>query len=119
MTRADRILIVIVACAVLLSVPLVSAASSATASRAIVAAPGGRSTIDLSTDRMYEIQGRRGVVEIRVASGKIECLSADCPDRICVAMGVARAGRPIVCAPNGVSVSLSSSKKGELDALSR
>lgn len=122
MTRADRILIAIVACIAIASVPLVYMASAiAAGSRnvAVVEAPGGRTVLDLTKDGLYEIQGRRGVLHLRVAGNEVRAVDAECPDQVCVRSGAARPGRPIVCAPNGVSVSLSGSPKGGVDAVSR
>ena len=122
MTRADRILIAVVAVVALMSMPLVSSASNALAGRAdvaVVQAPGGRTVIELSRDASYAVEGRQGVLHLDVAAGEIRVVSADCPDQVCVASGVARPGKPIVCAPNGVSVSLSGSSEGEVDAVSR
>jgi len=110
---------VLVVCAALLSVPLVSVASSAQSDTAVVTGPEGRTVLDLSRDRRYEIQGRAGQLELRVAGGAVACVAATCPDHVCVKSGTARPGRPIVCAPNGVSVSLSGSREGAFDALSR
>ncbi len=119
MTRGDRILVAVVACVALLSAPLVSAASSGASVSAVVRAPAGRTVLDLTRDGRYEIQGRRGVVVLDVTSGEIAAVEADCPDGICVRTGTARPGRPIVCAPNGVSVAVSGGGEGALDAVSR
>ena len=119
MTRADRILVAVLALAIVLSLPLVSIASSHTPSDAVVKAPEGRTVLDLSKDGVFEIQGRQGVVRLSVSRGQVSALSADCPDQICVRSGAARPGRPIVCAPNGVSVTLSGSQEGGVDAVSR
>lgn len=122
MTRGDRILILVVACVTLFSIPFVSMASTALAGkadRAVVDAPGGRTTLDLSRDARYEIQGHQGVLCLSVVAGEVRAVDADCPDRVCVRSGVARPGRPIVCAPNGVSVSLSGSSRDGVDAVSR
>ena len=119
MTRADRILVLLVAISVLVSVPLVSAASARHATTAVVNGPGGRTEIDLSQDRTYEIQGRQGRLILRVSGGRIECEDAGCPDQVCVNTGFATGGRPIVCAPNGVSVTVTANESGALDARSR
>ena len=122
MTRGDRILVLAVACITLLSLPLVSMATTAfvgTADKAAVEAPAGRTILDLSRDATYEIQGRHGVLHLSVVAGKVRAVDADCPDHVCMRLGAAQPGRPIVCAPNGVSVSLSGSAKDGVDAVSR
>ena len=119
MTRGDRIVIALVALAVIASAPLVSFASSRRAPGAIVDAPAGRSILPLSRDATYVIEGRHGDVVVRVAAGMARCVSADCPDHVCVRSGAVGVGRPVVCAPNGVSIALSSSQDWGLDAVSR
>ncbi len=121
MTHGDRILVVAVACLVLLSVPLVSLASGGSHESALVQSARGTTVIDLTRDADYEIEGRRGVVHLRVAAGAVSAVAADCPDHVCVNSGTAAPGRPIVCVPNGVSVTLSGNGGGEgdLDAVSR
>lgn len=119
MTRGDRLLVLLVAVAVLVSVPLVSLASSKNSNAISVDAPGGRSSISLAHDGTYVIEGRSGRVVIEVAEGTARSVDAQCPDQLCVRMGEARPGRPIVCAPNGVSVSLGWNGGGALDAVSR
>jgi hypothetical protein len=121
-TRADRILIVLVAALAIVSVPIVSVASAAlagTARTASVQAPGGRTVLDLAKDATYEIRGRRGLVCLEVSGGQVRATEADCPDHVCVRSGAARPGRPIVCAPNGVSVTISGAEEGGIDAISR
>ena len=119
MTRGDRIVIALVALAVIVSAPLLSYASGRHAQGVIVDAPGGRSVLTLSRDATYVIEGRRGDVVVKVAGGIARCVAADCPDHICVRSGAVGPGRPVVCAPNGVSISVSSRHARGLDAVSR
>lgn len=119
MTSGDRILVFLVAAAVLVSVPLVSLASSGQPGAVRLDAPGGSSEVSLVHDGRYVVEGRSGRVVVEVAAGAARVVEADCPDQLCVRMGRARPGRPVVCAPNGVSVSLSVQDGGALDAVSR
>lgn len=119
MTRGDRLVVFVVAVAIVVSVPLVSLASSRNAGAVRVDAPGGSSTISLAHDGTYTIDGRSGRVVIEVSDHTVRCVNAECPDQLCVRAGVAGPGRPIVCAPNGVSVSLGARGGGALDAVSR
>lgn len=119
MTRADRILIVLVAAAAIASIPLVTLATGGKASQVLAHSPAGTSVISLEKDGRYRIQGRGGVLTLSVSEGRVRCVQADCPDQVCVRTGTAAAGRPIVCAPNGVSVSLEGKVSEDLDAVSR
>ena len=121
MTRGDRLLIGLVALAVVVSVPISAAALAGGGRVAKVTGPAGSTTLDLRHDGTYTVEGRTGDVVVRVADGAVRCLSADCPDRVCVRSGEARIGRPIVCAPNGVTVSVSGARTDErsIDAVSR
>ncbi len=119
MTRGDRILVVVLTCVALVSTPIISAGSSGSAREAIIEAPGGSTVVDLSREARLEIRGRGSVLSVSVVGGEIAVAQADCPDQVCVRMGTARPGRPIVCAPNGVSVRLSGSEDGGFDAVNR
>lgn len=119
MTRGDRVIIALVACIAIVSIPLVTMASSGPSASAVVQAPGGRTVLDLNRDAEYEIEGRHGVVCLEVRAGGVSAVEAQCPDQVCVRSGAVRAGRPVVCAPNGVSVMLSSSDGSGFDAVSR
>lgn len=50
-----------------------------------------------------------------IENGRAYMQHADCPDGLCIGMGAAEAGRPVVCLPNKVVVSVSTS--GEVDAV--
>ena len=119
MTKGDRILVLAVACLVLVSAPLVSLAVGTPRGSAVVRGPAGRSTLDLSRDGAYEVAGKAGTLTLRVSGGQVRCIAADCPDGLCIRTGIARSGRPIVCAPNAVSVTLSTSRDDGIDAVSR
>jgi hypothetical protein len=118
-TRGDRLLIAFIALAVVASVPISASALVHRGNVAEVRGPAGSSTLDLRDDGLYTIQGRGGAVVLQVADGSVRCIQADCPDGVCIHSGAARPGRPIVCAPNGVTVSVSTAQQGGVDAVSR
>lgn len=118
MTRGDKVLIALVTLAVVASVPVSAGALSGAGSGAKVVAPGGETALDLRLDGRYSVQGRTGTLVLEVADGAVRCVDADCPDGVCLRSGAARPGKPIVCAPNGVSVTVSR-RGGGLDAVSR
>lgn len=119
MTRGDRIIVLLVVLAVLASVPLVSFASSISGDAVVVHSPAGSSRLSLGRDGRYVVEGSRGRVVVKVAGGRACVTEADCPDHVCVRSGAVAPGRPVVCVPNGVSVSLAAVQSGGLDAVSR
>lgn len=119
MTRGDRLVVIAVAVAVVVSAPVVSLAGVRNADSVGVDSPTGHTALSLAHDGRYEIQGRCGTVVLDVTDRAVRCIRADCPDQLCVRSGVARPGHPIVCAPNGVSVSLGAKDGGALDAVTR
>lgn len=119
MTRGDRIVVLVVVIGILTSFPLVSFASSQHADTVVIDSPGGHTRVSLAHDGRYVIEGRNGRVVVEVTDRAAKCVYAACPDQVCVRSGAARAGRPVVCAPNGVSVSLASEDGGGLDAVTR
>ena len=120
MTRADRQLFTVLLALVLLSIPVVSfaAADLGSGSVATVVAPSGTTRISLATDARYTIQGRHGEVVVVVSDGALRCVESSCDDQVCVRAGELSPGRPIVCAPNGVSISTVGGGD-DLDAVSR
>lgn len=119
MTRADRLLIALVALAIIVSVPISASALVRRGNVAEVKGPAGSTTLDLRKDGRYTIQGRDGMIVLQIADGSVRCVQADCPDGVCVRTGAARPGRPIVCAPNGVIVSVLTGRQRSVDAVSR
>ena len=76
--------------------------------------------LDPARDGTYRVQGRIGEVVFEVRDGEVRCVSADCPDHVCVRSGTVRAGAPVVCAPNGVVAEFTGvSEGGAVDAVSR
>lgn len=58
----------------------------------------------LDTDAVFVTPD--GHNEITIADGRVYMSRADCPDKICVHMGYAAPGKPIVCLPNGVIITV-------------
>ncbi len=118
MTRADRILIVVLLAVAVLCVPLVSLAMPAAGSVTITG-PEGQTQIDPSVNGTFRVAGRLGSVTIVVRDGVVSCSQSGCPDHICVRAGSLAPGKPIICAPNGVVVAYDARSEGGLDAVSR
>ncbi len=119
MTRCDVLLLAALAAVALLMFPISSAVTSSGVSSAVIHSPSGTSGVSLDEPGRYEIAGAQGVVILEVENGRIRAVSAECPDHICVKSGFASPGRPIVCAPNGVSVTVTGIRGEGLDAVSR
>ncbi|PKQ29192.1 MAG: hypothetical protein CVT60_06605 [Actinobacteria bacterium HGW-Actinobacteria-10] len=118
-TRADRILLTVLIAIALLAVP--GAALAERGERHVrVTGPSGSTVIDATEDGIFSVDGRLGTVVIEVRDGTVRCVSADCPDQICVGSGVVRAGAPVICAPNGVIAELAGDVgEGAIDAITR
>ena len=120
MTRGDKLLVALLALAIVASVPVSAGALAVRSGRGVkVTAPAGVTTLDLAKDGRYTVAGRAGTVVLQVADGSVRCVEASCPDGVCVRMGAARPGKPVVCAPNAVTVAVSRGGAGGLDAVSR
>jgi hypothetical protein len=117
MSRADRLVIALLALAAIAAWPLVSAASPGAGAEAFISGPQGETTVPLSVDGDYEIVGSRGTLKVRVADGGISVTESGCPDRTCVHTGVvSSAGSVVACVPNGVVVRVGGARSGGLDA---
>jgi hypothetical protein len=117
MTRADRIVIAIIAVAALVSWPVAVSAGPAEAMRVAIAGPGGVTTRDLDSDEVLTVVGARGDVVVRIADGAVAVTEADCPDHTCVRTGrISAPGSVIACVPNGVIVRIEGGDLDELDA---
>lgn len=59
------------------------------------------------TDQVIDIRSQHGHNVLEISKGGIEMTDADCPDKLCIAMGhVTHIGEKIVCLPNRVFVEI-------------
>ena len=119
MTRGDHAIVLLVLVFALATLPATLFAGAVTPESVLITGPAGSTTAPLDTSATYTVEGRDGVVTVKVADGRAWVAHAECPDGVCVRSGVAAPGRPVVCAPNGVAVSVRSAERGALDARSR
>lgn len=70
----------------------------------------------LSKDAVITTPDGGNVIEIK--NGTVRMITADCSDGLCLASGAASAARPIVCLPNEVTVTVTTEKEAEYDAVS-
>ncbi|MDF1541643.1 MAG: NusG domain II-containing protein [Anaerosomatales bacterium] len=117
MTRGDVLVAIAVVAVALLTVPSAVAMLAPAGDAAVLRGPAGSTTVSTTSPGTYVVEGHAGRVVFRVVGGQVMATAADCPDRLCVRMGAAAPGRPVVCAPNGVSATLERGE--ELDAVSR
>lgn len=118
MTRADGILLGAVLALALLLVPATMGLASGGADSALVSGPCGETTLDLTKDGRYVVEGHLGDVVLRVEGGTVAVDESPCPEHRCMRMGpVDRTGGVIVCAPGGIVVT--ASDEMELDDVVR
>ncbi|MCL4078958.1 NusG domain II-containing protein [Coriobacteriia bacterium Es71-Z0120] len=121
MTRADKVLLAVLACAALLASPVAAAHATrgGQAAYAVVAGPAGTKHLPLAEDGSYVVQGLRGRVVVAVEHGSVRITESTCRDQVCVhTKAASRPGEAIACVPNGVSVTVEGGAR-ELDAVVR
>lgn len=117
MTRADRLVIALLALAAIAAWPLVSAASPGAGAEAFISGPQGETAVSLSVDGDYDIVGSQGTLKVCVSDGEISVIESGCPDQTCVHTGaVSAAGSVVACVPNEVVVRVGGERSGGLDA---
>lgn len=121
MTAGDRGVVALVVALTFLWLPSsIASAFAPAAEGVIITSPEGTTTLSLDDEGTYRVEGRSGIVTVRVAGEKAWVVEAPCPDGLCQRSGAARAGRPVICSPNGVSVEVQPGGGGDvLDAVSR
>lgn len=116
MTRADRIVIVVLAALALAAWPLAVAVADG-ADEVTITGPCGETVVPIGTDAVYEIDGARGTVTVTIEDGSAAVTESDCPDHVCVRTGAVRApGSVIACVPNRVIVRVGGDDTDGLDA---
>ena len=123
MTRWDIFLVVALLGLSVLAVPVALVSTPSNTPSVVVHGPGGETVIPLDAEGFYRIQGVSGEVVFEAHAGHVRCVRSSCDDKVCVHTGNVAPGRPIVCAPNGVTAVLSdesdAGRRAGLDAVSR
>ncbi len=119
LTRGDVQLLVILVIATVTAFPASDIAAGYNDGTAVISSPSGTTTVDLDEPATYRVEGRSGVVTFEVSDEGLRCVDSDCPDQVCVRMGLVSAGHPVVCAPQGVTAMLSAKGRQDVDAVSR
>lgn len=106
MTKADKVLIVVMMIASILFIPILN---NAPASNTAVVTVKNEEVlrIDLSQDEEYEVDGTNGKVYIEVKDNQIRVTQENSPQHICSKQGfVSDPNVPIVCLPNNTVVTI-------------
>jgi hypothetical protein len=117
MTRADRMLIAIMAVLAIVAWPLAAARANGGADAVVVTGPEGTSTLSLHEDCELEVDGDLGSVTVRILDGRVSVVQSGCPDMTCVRSGpISAPGSVVACVPNGVVLRVEGSGDDVLDA---
>lgn len=119
MTRGDWMVVVAIAALAVLTAPNAVASLGDRAQTVIIRGPQGVTQAPLSESARFTVPGHVGDIVVAVEDGSARIITADCPDGVCMRMGPARPGLPVVCAPNAVSVITVAERTAGLDAISR
>ncbi len=113
MKKADFWIIAFVALLSLLPLPLLIGRADGVAMAVVT--QRGKTIYEgpLSEDAVVTLDGAEAIIEDSAAWMR----ASDCPDGLCVRAGKALPGRPVVCLPNGVVISVTAGKEDALDAV--
>jgi hypothetical protein len=77
-------------------------------------------TYPLENDRTFSINGVHGPVEISIKNRSVSIAHSTCPHGICMKAGsISRPHAQIVCAPNHIMLTITSSAEDSIDAIAR
>ena len=117
MSRADRLLIAVLALLALAAWPLAALAMDGPGEQVVVTGPLGSSSFPLSGDQEIAVVGSRGMVNVEVSGGRVRVVESNCPDHTCVKTGpITAAGSVVACVPNRVVVRVAGGDDDGLDA---
>ena len=115
---ADIFIILIVLTVTLLTFPAISAIKPVNI--AIYRDNRLIATYPLSVDRVISVPGSHGTMEITIKNGSASVTRSDCPHRICMKSGsIKKPYSQIVCAPNHILITVTSTGNDTLDAIAR
>ncbi len=84
----------------------------------LIEASGKTTRFSLNDSRIVFISGRKGNLELEIASGKVRVRQANCPNQICVRSGwISRTGQTIICVPNQVILRIEGEALSPVDAV--
>ena len=90
-------------------------------------AASGTVTVEVDGQILYEgpvrvdkvIETEDGGNRIVIRDGKVRMERADCPDQLCVKAGEAEPGKPVICLPHKVVVTVTEEGEQQIDAVIR
>ena len=119
-TWFDLLLIIIVICGAVSSIPLIQASQPSTI--AIYKDNDIYAKSSLDEDRGILVKGHEGPMKIKIQDGCVSVKSSTCRKQICVMSGTAcKPYQQLVCAPNHVLIEIRSHRKTEpkVDAITQ
>lgn len=87
---------------------------SSSADTVIIQADGTIYTYSLSVNRQIFLQSKGFSLTVDISNGCVSVIDSSCPDHLCETAGkIKNAGESIICLPAEITVSLSSTSKGD------
>ncbi len=80
---------------------------------------GQQSAYSLTTDQTIEVTSADGSHHLTVVieRGTVRVSASDCPDGVCMAGAISRAGQALVCAPAQITLAIQGDKEDHADAV--
>jgi len=121
LTKIDKLVIVLIVLAALISLPLVINASSGSQGHTIIVLKSGKriASYNLNDERQVKITGSYGgYCLLKIKDGQAFISESTCPIKICQKQGrISETGRSIICAPMRLMFEIMSEQGGSLDAV--
>ena len=121
LTRIDKLVIVLIVLAALVSIPLVMNASSSAQGATLSVFKSGQkiASYSLNEERQVKIAGGNGgYCLLQIRGGQAHISKSTCPLKICQKQGrISEAGQSIICAPMRLMFQVDSEQGGSLDAV--
>lgn len=121
LTKIDKLVIVLIVLAAIVSLPLaISASSNSRGSTLSVFKSGEKiASYNLIQEREIKVTGSNGgYCLLQIKDGKAFVIKSTCPLKICQKQGrISQAGQSIICAPMRLMFQVESERGGSLDAV--
>lgn len=120
LTRADKLLIVLLFITSILSLPVIRHFQKSNNSYAIIEVNAKElKKVSLLEEKELEIMGELGISILKIEKERIKIIKSPCPHKLCVKMGwISQPGEIIICIPNKVVVRIAGGDSA-FDGISR
>ena len=112
LTFADKVLLILSLSMLAIVYPLSWSGATDGRYASLYVSGEKRYTLDLTKEKILEIEGERGVSKLEIAEGKVRFIESPCSTHFCIRSGWLK---PIIgviaCLPNGISLHLSHHNK--------